>query len=293
MKIHTLAWDNTDQRMIDSHKMVSDHFGLDVVYTFENIPHGQWMNDVMASCDEDVVGFLDIDCIPTNRDIVDASYRYALNNESFVGIAQSTNHIRPGAHIFAAPAFFFISKKTWLRLGRPTFDQTRNADIAENVSYAAEQAGLTYKALYPTHYERASTEGVWRLGNYGCYGIGTHFAGGVFHLYQGRLALNIERFVQRCGDVVANKFSLDDALDCARWEIDAPLRTPFNMPGAHHKKGPKPLRIQSVSGRRLFGLDETRPPLPVLRPVAEAFLRLGNALRSDTLCGAGEWIWKI
>ena len=35
MKIHTLAWDNTDQRMIDSHKMVSDHFGLDVVYTFE------------------------------------------------------------------------------------------------------------------------------------------------------------------------------------------------------------------------------------------------------------------
>jgi hypothetical protein len=172
------------------------------------------MDNVLANSTADVVGFLDIDCVPTNDTIVPYAARYAAESESFIGIAQASNHIPPKSHIFAAPAFFFIWRETWDRLGRPTFSETPHGDVAENVSYAAEMAGLRYRTLFPTHYTRTPAEGIWHLHTYGVYGIGTVFEGGVYHLYQGRYAHNVDLFVDTCREIRGGFFSTEGLKPC-------------------------------------------------------------------------------
>jgi hypothetical protein len=199
--LHVLAWDNVDQRLIDAQKSVLDHFKIDYTLHRENVGHGLWMNRILETSEDEVLGFLDVDCIPMNSKIVPAAQTYCVKNKSFIGIAQVSNHIPPAAHIYAAPAFFFINRLAWLNLGKPTFEETPNSDVAENVSYAAEIKGLPYRALYPVK----CVEPLWRLGNYGMYGIGTEFIGGIYHLYQSRMSKNIKMFERVCEEVVANE----------------------------------------------------------------------------------------
>ena len=199
--IHVLAWDNVDDRIIEAQKSVLDHFKIEYTLHRENVDHGEWMNRIMQSSEDEVVGFLDVDCVPLNSQIVPAAQTYCVKNKSFIGIAQVSNHIPPAAHIYAAPAFFFINRQAWLDLGKPTFAATPNSDVAENVSYAAEERGLPYRALYPVK----CVEPLWQLGNYGMYGIGTEFIGGIYHLYQSRMSENIKMFERVCEEVVANE----------------------------------------------------------------------------------------
>jgi hypothetical protein len=183
VEIHTRAWPNTDPRIVSGHTDVTTKFGLKVVYTIHQADHGLWMDAVMSQSQADIVGFLDVDCIPTSRKAVDDIIAWVKEHKSFAGIAQVSNHIPPASHIYAAPAFFFIWRETWERLGKPTFAATPHADVAENVCYAAELARIPYKTLFPVAYTEAPDEGVWRLHTYGHYGIGTYFQTGVFHLY--------------------------------------------------------------------------------------------------------------
>lgn len=214
VEIHTLAWPNTDVRMLQSHSDVCRHLGLEVGYALQKTPHGEWMDNIMNNSVSDVVGFLDIDCVPTNRQVVDDAIQWAADNKSFVGIAQASNHIPPKSHIFASPAFFFIWRKTWKAMQRPTFSETPNGDVAENVCYAAELSDIRYKVLYPTHWTAEPVEGhAWRLHNYGLYGVGTHFEEGVYHLFQGRIERNVQMFVNRCDDIVKGKFTTEHMLN--------------------------------------------------------------------------------
>ena len=209
-EIHTLVWPNVDNRITEGHVAVTRWLGLPVTYTFEQRPHGFWMDAIMERANTDVVGFFDADCVPTNNEVVEQSIEYAYKHNTFVGIAQASNHIGLKAHVFAAPAFFFISKQCWLDLGKPTFSETQDSDVAENVAYCAIIKGKRYKALYPTHWEREPLEGVWRLHNYGLYGIGTHFRGGVYHLYQGRFHTNAGLFSKRCREIIDGSFTTDN-----------------------------------------------------------------------------------
>ena len=214
VEIYTLAWPDTDPRMIQAHTDVCKHLGVEVNYHIQKLPHGAWMNHIMDSSKADIVGFLDIDCIPLNKAVVDEAIEYCVKNKTFVGIAQASNHIPPKSHIFAAPAFFFIWRKTWKAMQRPTFSETPNADVAENVSYAAEMSNIRYKTLYPTHWTSEPLEGAWRLHTYGLYGIGTHFEEGVYHLFQGRYEQNVQMFNNRCQDIIKGKFSTEHMIDC-------------------------------------------------------------------------------
>ena len=200
-EIHTLAWPNTNARLLQAHTDVTTGMDLKVVYTLQQADHGLWMDAVMSSSEADVVGFLDVDCIPTSKKAVDQAVEYAVKAQSFVGIAQVSNHIPPASHIYAAPAFFFIWRKTWEQLGRPTFAATPHGDVGENVSYAAELARIPYKTLFPLAYTKVPDEGAWRLHTYGSYGIGTYFQTGVYHLYQSRMQQNIDLFCKACKTV--------------------------------------------------------------------------------------------
>lgn len=215
VEICTLYWENTPVEMINAHKKVTEHFDLPVNYYTQSIPHGLWMDAICEQSESDVIGFLDGDCVPLSRDAIFDAIKYVSSNDTFLGVAQASNHIHPKTHIYAAPAFFFVTKSCWKKVAT-SFAETTRSDVAEEFSYVAEEKGIRYRALYPTYFEGEPVEGVWPLSNYGYYGIGTVFGNSCYHLYQGRMGNNLEKFQTRCDQIVNNGFSTNgfyNALD--------------------------------------------------------------------------------
>ena len=210
LQLSTLYWDNFSPEMIEAHKKVMDHYGLKVNYTKETIDHGIWLNRTIGGSKADVIGIIESDCVPIHQTIINDCIDYVVKNDSFIGIAQVANHIGTKSHIYAAPAFFFITKSCYERLGRPSFTATPRGDVAEELSYRAEQLGIRYRTIYPTCFEREPQEGIWPLGSYGYYGVGTVFGDSIYHLYQGRIGSNADLFVQRCNEIIDGTFSTAD-----------------------------------------------------------------------------------
>ena len=210
IEIHSLHWDNVDSEMLAAHKRVMYHANTPINYhNLNGANHGLWMEWVVKESKSDVVVFFEPDCIPLNSNYKNY-IKYAYKHKTFVGIAQVSNHIPPKSHIYAAPGFYCISKEAYNLLGQPSFTETRRSDTAEEISYLAEGKGLRYRALMPTYFYKESTEGLWPLSNLGYYGIGTVFDNSIFHLYQSRMAQNIELFVNVCNQVIDGTFNYSE-----------------------------------------------------------------------------------
>ena len=209
VELNTLYWNNGSY-LVESHKQVMDHFGLSVNYhNLDKVHHGLWMDWLLENSSSDIVGIIENDCIPLNPEIIQYCIDYVSQSGTFIGMAQCANHIPPFNHIYAAPCFYFISTEFWKSIGKPSFLENSRSDVGEEISRICDENRITYKALYPTHFERPSDEGIWKLANYGYYGIGTVFDNSIYHLYQGRLAKNAELFKLRCEQVINGTFSTD------------------------------------------------------------------------------------
>lgn len=205
LEFNTLYWNNTPVEQMDAHRRVTDYFNIPVNYHGVNIPHGAWMDRVCRESKSDIIGFFDADCVPVSYDEVMNCVRYVQTNRTFIGVAQVSNHIHPKSHIYAAPAFYLIHKEAWENINT-SFSETRRSDVAEEITYRAEEIGMRYRCLYPSTFEREPVEGVWPLGNYGYYGVGTTFESTVYHLYQGRMGNNLQLFIDRCDEIVNDTF---------------------------------------------------------------------------------------
>ena len=209
VEFNSLHWNNVDKGMLNAHKKVMSYFNIPMNYdNRDGHNHGMWMQWVISNSKSDVIVFMEPDCIPLNKNLFEY-IKYAYKNETFVGIAQVSNHIPPKSHIYAAPGFYAISKKAYDKLGRPSFTETRRSDTAEEICYMAEDKGMKYRALMPTYFEKPSSEGIWPLSNLGYYGIGTVFDNSIYHLYQSRMAENIEMFVKRCDQVIKGNLTME------------------------------------------------------------------------------------
>ena len=133
LSINTLYYPNSNEDFVNAHKNVMQHFNIKVNYHEMTARHGQWMDYVISNTNADIVGFLDIDCIPLNKDAVNRIVKFVAKNKSIAGGAQATNHIAPMSHIFIAPSCFFIWKPLWQALGRPSFVETDRSDVCEEV----------------------------------------------------------------------------------------------------------------------------------------------------------------
>ena len=207
VEIYSLFWDNSSY-LVESQKKVMDHFKIPITYHHINgMDHGTWIDLVMQNTSCDIVGIIDIDCVPLNREVVDKSIQYVKDNKSLIGLAQCANHIYPYSHICGAAVFYFVHRQLWENLGKPSFKPNHRGDVSEEISWLCEENKIPYKALYPTYFEREPIEGVWRLGNYGYFGIGTVFNNSVYHLYQGRYQQHMDLFAKRCDEIVEGSFS--------------------------------------------------------------------------------------
>jgi hypothetical protein len=207
VEFNSLHWDNVDSIMLEAHKRVMDHFEIPMNYWNQNVHHGAWLDHIMKNTTSDVVVIMEPDCIPILKGVVTEAIKYVKKHDTFIGLAQVSNHIPPKSHIYAAPGFFVMTKSVYDRMGQPSFLETSRSDVGEEISYIAEQQGIKYRVLMPTSFEKEPAEGLWPLGPTGYYGIGTVFNNGIYHLYQSRMAENIDMFVTRCNQVIDRTFS--------------------------------------------------------------------------------------
>nr|QMP82888.1 MAG: hypothetical protein [Caudoviricetes sp.] len=217
VSIHSLHWNNTNE-LAEMHKEVTKHLDVPVHYhNLNGVPHGLFCDEVMRQVDSDVIGFMDIDCVPTNKEIVERCIRWAIDNNSFIGLAQSSNHIKPAIHVSAACTFYFMTKECYQYLGSPSFLETARSDVSQEISHIADEKGKTYRSIYPLYYDKEPAEGKWRLNNYGYFGIGSYYPGGIYNLFQGRYAENVELFSKRCKQIIDGNFTTDGMISCTEF----------------------------------------------------------------------------
>lgn len=182
MKFHTFYTDNLPEQLIEDHKKVCDYIGIDVTYYNQDFTeyyktytaHGKFMTSVMEQ--EEVACFLDIDCLPHNKELLEKAYNWAVENKSFVGNAQNISHTSMRNHIYAAASCLIVTKDAWNTLGNPDFSwfmqNETQIDTAQLLTLRADQIGMSYQLMYPKMWDEG--EG-YQLGGYGMYGTGTWY----------------------------------------------------------------------------------------------------------------------
>lgn len=183
MRFYTYYTENLSH-IHEDHKKCCDKLELDVVYYRDKCyndynevysAHGNFMTSVLEDGPEDVVGFLDIDCLPHHRQNIQKAYSWAEQNGSFVGNAQNISHTQIKNRIYAAASFLIVSKHAWRQLGKPSLSwflqNGEQIDTAQILSLRADEAGFPYQLMYPLGYDQS--QDAYQLGPYGTYGIGT------------------------------------------------------------------------------------------------------------------------
>lgn len=183
MKFHTFFTNNLPIQLLNDHKKVCEHIGIKVEYFIRDgyeeynqlySAHGDFMTKILQESDEEVCCFLDIDCLPHNKKILEDAYSWAKENGSFIGNAQNISHTSMRNHIYAAASCLIINKKAWEKLGSPSLswfiqDDTQ-IDTAQILTLRADQIGYPYQLMYPFGFDG---EERYTLSGYGEYGTGT------------------------------------------------------------------------------------------------------------------------
>lgn len=201
VSIHTLTWTNSNRTVLENHKKVMEHFSIPVNYTEENIHHGEWIDRVLNTADSDMFVFIDVDCVPLSKQVIDESILHCANGY-LVGNAQVTNCIKAKHDLFCAPSFFVISKRYYELIGKPSAMNNSRSDVAQEITRAAVENEMRIKMYFPTSFQGVPRGGVWRLSSYGYYGIGTLYENKMYHLYQTRYAENVNLFVETCEHIL-------------------------------------------------------------------------------------------
>ena len=154
VEINTLFWDN-GKDLTEYQRKVMDYFGIPVnYYNINGIRPGNWMNDVLYTSKSDIIGFIDNDCVPINKDIIDYCCKYLSDFGSIIGIAQASNHIPPFNNIFVGPGFFFIHRDLWEKTNKLSMLETERSDVCEEICRVLDINKVSYKAIYPTFFEK-------------------------------------------------------------------------------------------------------------------------------------------
>ncbi len=217
--IFTIYNNAIDKRLFHYQSMVVDKFRGDIEflsiyheYPNDKINHGDvlgiWINRLFNTTNCDCLLILDIDCIPLTQKSIETTFELAYNG-NLVGNIQRTNHIQNNQHVFVAPSFLGLSKQTYKNLGRPTFSDSEDGDVAEQLTYNAENLGIPCIYYMPKHSELFPEGNSWALADgMPHYGIGTTFEfQGMdmsYHLFESRLGKWNQMFYNKCHQLITS-----------------------------------------------------------------------------------------
>lgn len=172
-------------------RFVPPNFAIEQVLTTET--HERALNRFMDTTPYRAVMVLDIDAVPIREGAVDRLMSMA-DAGQVAGAAQRASHVANGGHLYAGPFCMAVTQETYNRLGRPRFDPTPRGDVAEELTYAAEERGVPVDLLWPT----ASEDHIWPLTDEISFGHGTVYADDFWHAFEIRKRHHQEKFVRRC-----------------------------------------------------------------------------------------------
>jgi hypothetical protein len=195
MLFHSFYCDNIDSRIVKLHQEAASLVGLDVCYHTVSLAsiqakgisphhaHGQWMEQVFDQEKEELVGFIDIDCIVLCPSIVELVVKQVIAAGTLAGVAQCASHLPSKNIVYAAPAFMVARRALWDEIGRPSLVANGRVDTGQSLTIGCLAKGLDVGLLLPeSHFAGAPA---WPLADLGSFGIGTVYGGGkVFHLFQ-------------------------------------------------------------------------------------------------------------
>jgi len=195
---HTFYTNNIPNYIVDMHKEICKKFDIKVKYHCDNLPessendrfpgyrmHGEFMDHVMNTNEDDIVGFLDIDCLPLDRYNFFMPEEYVAVSKTFCGNAQNISHAKNRHCIYAAASHLLIHKLCWQSLGKPSLkyqflkpksesEDLIQIDTAMNLTLKASIVGYDYQLFLPLGYSMQPKYPI-RLGPYGYYGVGTFY----------------------------------------------------------------------------------------------------------------------
>lgn len=191
MKFHVFYTDNVPEKIINDHKKCSEKLGVNVEYHSFVFPnerdkacslHGNFMTSMMEDEIDDVVCFLDLDCLPYNKDLLVKAYNWTKESRCFVGNAQNVSHENLVNRLYAAPSMLMIHKEAWKTLGSPSLkwfiQNDLYIDTAQVLTLRADQIGFHYQLMYPIG---CDGDPIYKLGGYGNYGYGTLYPASYHH----------------------------------------------------------------------------------------------------------------
>lgn len=202
IKFHTFYTDDLPSYIPDLHKEVCNSFGYEVNYYVEKKKpknekegyfypgyreHGEFMDHVLKNSEEEVVAFLDVDCLPICKYGIQDSFDYVTECKTFCGNAQNVSHQQNRNFIYAAASFLVVHRQVWKELGCPSmvYEEREDGmliDTASKLTARANQLGLDYQLYLPVGFSMEFDNPV-KLGPYGWYGRGTTYYN-TWHLFR-------------------------------------------------------------------------------------------------------------
>jgi hypothetical protein len=194
MKFHTFCTDNIPQNLISQHSSCCKLIGIEVEYHIVKYDesylrryqqHGEIINWLMINSNDDVVCFLDLDCLPYDKSVLEKVYEWVESNQSFCGNAQNVGHTLMRNHVFASQSMLMVHKKAYENLGSPNMGCSvsekgiTQIDTSQLLTLRANQSGFSYRLLYPIGYDGPEE---YQLSGYGKYGKGTLYPG-TYHYF--------------------------------------------------------------------------------------------------------------
>ena len=214
---------NVDPAVIEKQKAVVAKYNpsqIPHLQVYTEVNPGYTMDKLVGMVEQkgfDAIMFLDIDCLPLNANSLDYFFNAAYSGK-VIGSAQRSNHIDNGQHVFAAPHNVTFTIELYRKIGDPSFMPNYRGDVAEELTFKAEENNIPVEILMPLRYdappirmdwEPKDAPPYWDLADgMPKYGIGTTFGTEnnelFWHMYQSFHPGQNERFIKKCEELLNN-----------------------------------------------------------------------------------------
>lgn len=200
VKIVSFHNGNLNPELIEMQKKVFEHFEIPLEQIKTDFSHPAAIDWYLDKHEWDAVVIFDADCIPLNKDVVITALSCLTDNLVDVyGAAQKASHI-PNSKIYCSPAFIAFTKKTYEKIGKPSFHATERGDVGEEITYKAIEKGLILKILLPKVVEKP----MWELADGIMFGYGTSYRNEVYHAFESNANHHsTSRFIEKCKEIIA------------------------------------------------------------------------------------------
>ena len=218
--IASIFMNNVDRKTVELQQNVVKKFNkTDIPHypVLTNASHGQTMDKLIDMLEErghDAIMFLDIDCVPVNENALQYCFDRAYENK-LIGDAQRSNHIENDQHVFVGAHNITFRIDMYRKIGAPSFLPNHRGDVAEEITFRAEECNYEVELLLPISYDappirmawETNAEPFWRLADgMPNYGIGTTYGKGnegmFWHCWQIFHPGQQERFWNKCEELL-------------------------------------------------------------------------------------------